>query len=402
MTIPVVVAAMGVASTVFAQVADLSTTISGPENAAPGETVTVTVSYTNNGPNDTADTYINAYIPFGIPAGWEDLTQEQFDALQSSAATFDDEGNPLTTTDTLGNIPLLFLQDSDCSSLLLQAQGPDYATTGWATPVQGLTSGTTGSFTFELAIPESARQGQFRMDSGPTEGTTFLRGETLWQAWGNSAENHTFGGGADCDTFVDSCTALSDCFGARLWEYAEPVTAEFMMVDDGGVSGDPTLGCGPLVNDLTGKIAMMKRGECNFSDKVLFAEQAGAVAAFMVNDGRCGDWPASDDCVTSMTGGDLSPLVNIPVLLVSVTDGLPVFDAVDAGDTISATFGNMRAEPYKLISTAFHSGVELESSDPPPAGEENNDSLLALGTGPPVFADSFESGDTTEWSSVVP
>jgi len=370
------VAAMVAAPTVFAQVADLETDITGPEDAAAGDTVTITVTYSNNGPNNTSDSYIDAYIPFGIPAGWEELTQDQFDALQNSAATFDEDGNPLTTTDTLGNVPLLFIGDSDCSALKFQAQGPEFANTGQATPVQGLDNGVTGTFTFELPIPADPKMGQFHMDNGPTAGTVFTRGNALWHAWGNAHEDTRFGGGADCDAFVTGCEALSDCFGMRLWEFAEPVTADFEIVDDGGVFPDPTLGCGPLVNDLTGKIAIMKRGECNFSDKVLFAEQAGAVAAFMVNDGRCGDWTASDDCVTSMTAADLAPLINIPVLLVSVTDGMPVFDAVDGGETITATFGNMPVMPYKLDSYAFHSGTEFESTDPPPAGEQNNVGVL--------------------------
>ena len=64
------VTAMVAAPTVFAQVADLSTTVTGPEDAAAGDTVTITQTYTNDGPNDTSDSYIDAYIPFGIPAGW--------------------------------------------------------------------------------------------------------------------------------------------------------------------------------------------------------------------------------------------------------------------------------------------------------------------------------------------
>ena len=372
------VAAMVAAPTVFAQVADLTTTITGPEDAGAGDVVTVTVTYTNNGPNDTSDTYVNAYIPFGMPAGWEELTQEQFDALQNSAATFDEDGNPLTTTDSLGNVPLLFISDGDCSAVNFQAQGPEYANSGAATPVQGLDNGVTGTFTFELPIPADPRMGQFYMDSGPTAGMNFVSGNTTYQFWGNATADHRFGPGNDCDAFVTGCEAMTDCFGMRLWEFAEPVTADFGIVDDGGVAGDPAFGCGPLVNDLTGQIAIMKRGECNFSDKVLFAEQAGAVAAFMVNDGRCGDWPASDDCVTSMTAADLAPLINIPVLLVSVTDGIPVFDAVDGGETVGATFGNLPVMPYKLDSTAFHSGTEFESVDPAPAGEENNDGLYNM------------------------
>ncbi len=376
--------ALVAAPTLFAQVADLTTDVSGPENANAGDVVTVTVDYGNLGPNDTADTYVDTMIPFGIPAGWEELTQDQFDALQNSAATFDEDGNPLTTTDTLGNVPLLFIDDGECLGLKFQAQGPEYANTGSATPVQGLTNGASGTFTFELPIPADPKMGQFRIDSGPTAGTTFHAANTLYQILGNSTADHRHSSGSNCDAFVDQCEALSDCFGMRLWEIAEPVTADMMIVDDGGVAGDPALACGPLVNDLTGKIALMKRGECNFSDKVLFAEQAGAVAAFMVNNGGCNVWPGSNDCTLNMDGGDLAPLINIPVVQVSVNSGTPIFDAVEDGETVTATFGNMPVMPYKLDSTAFHSGTEFESVDPAPAGEENNDGLynLTVASGP--------------------
>ncbi|MEM9850053.1 MAG: M36 family metallopeptidase, partial [Bacteroidota bacterium] len=59
------------------------------------------------------------------------------------------------------------------------------------------------------------------------------------------------------------------------------VSGEVVLVDDGTVNG--TLGCNGLINDLTGKVAMIDRGDCFFSEKVWNAELAGAVAAIICN-----------------------------------------------------------------------------------------------------------------------
>jgi hypothetical protein len=44
-----------------------------------------------------------------------------------------------------------------------------------------------------------------------------------------------------------------------------------------------TLGCGSITNDLTGKIAVIDRGTCSFSEKVLNAQLKGAIAAIVIN-----------------------------------------------------------------------------------------------------------------------
>ncbi len=57
-----------------------------------------------------------------------------------------------------------------------------------------------------------------------------------------------------------------------------PLTAEVVFINDGI---EPTVGCEPPSNDLTGKIVMIDRGECEFGFKALTAEQAGAVGCII-------------------------------------------------------------------------------------------------------------------------
>lgn len=61
-------------------------------------------------------------------------------------------------------------------------------------------------------------------------------------------------------------------FGPKIYD----VTAELVVVDD-GMGKSPTDGCEPPLNDLTGKIALIDRGTCEFELKSNLAEAAGAV-----------------------------------------------------------------------------------------------------------------------------
>jgi len=106
------------------------------------------------------------------------------------------------------------------------------------------------------------------------------------------------------------------------------VSGELMLVDDGSVGNSPAsglplanYGCAPLINDLTGKIAVVYRYDgvtastiCWMSDKALIAQNAGAIAVLIVN--RPG---ANSDLSTG--GGSAAPNVTIPVVLVDFNDG---------------------------------------------------------------------------------
>lgn len=77
---------------------------------------------------------------------------------------------------------------------------------------------------------------------------------------------------------------------------------------------DPNLACGPLNNaaSLAGKVALIDRGSCNFTDKVLRAQAAGATAVIMVNNVPGDPIP--------MGGTPASP-VTIPAVMISLDDG---------------------------------------------------------------------------------
>ena len=101
-----------------------------------------------------------------------------------------------------------------------------------------------------------------------------------------------------------------------------------MLVDDGSIgnsiiSGVPlaNYGCGTLINNLSGKIAVVYRYDggtastiCYMSEKALIAQNAGAIAVLIVNRPSAG--------ADIGTGGlTVAPSVTIPVVLLNFNDG---------------------------------------------------------------------------------
>jgi len=100
--------------------------------------------------------------------------------------------------------------------------------------------------------------------------------------------------------------------------------------DNSGTSSDELDACDPLTNpaDLDNKIAVIKRGSCDFVFKVESAEAAGAVAVIIVNN-------VAGDPI--QMGGTPTDPITIPSIMLSKTDGDAVIAALLNGDVINAT-----------------------------------------------------------------
>ncbi|MBC7238077.1 MAG: S8 family serine peptidase, partial [Chloroflexi bacterium] len=83
-------------------------------------------------------------------------------------------------------------------------------------------------------------------------------------------------------------------------------------------AGSTPYACAPLPSkSLEGQAALIQRGQCNFADKVYYAQQAGALAAVIYNE-------TDEQAVTQMAcGGDFCDPgeITIPAVLVSRTFG---------------------------------------------------------------------------------
>jgi len=104
------------------------------------------------------------------------------------------------------------------------------------------------------------------------------------------------------------------------------------IVDDGSTGtnaqGNPISaeGCNPLINDLTGKIAVIFRNTCEFGVKALNAQNAGAVGVIIVN--------RNPGEVIAMGAGSQGANVTIPVVMLDLTDGLALIAEMANGPVV--------------------------------------------------------------------
>ncbi len=108
----------------------------------------------------------------------------------------------------------------------------------------------------------------------------------------------TFGG-----AFDNTCNGLGS------------ITGELMIGDDGddeGGTGSTTDGCQALVNDLTGKIALIDRSSCEFGLQCLNAQAAGAIAVIVCNNVA--------GAPIAMDPGAVGDQVTVPCLMMGMDD----------------------------------------------------------------------------------
>lgn len=140
-----------------------------------------------------------------------------------------------------------------------------------------------------------------------------------------------------------------------------------MLVEDGtpglNAQGNPVSqeGCNTLINDLTGKIAVIYRNTCEFGIKVLNAQNAGAVAVIIVN-----REPVSN---FNMLGGVNGINVTIPAVFISSTDGQTLVNEMQNGPVVVfignkiGAFSNDVGSDRGAALISRHGGAQLDAFD---------------------------------------
>lgn len=107
-----------------------------------------------------------------------------------------------------------------------------------------------------------------------------------------------------------------------------PITSDIVFVVDDGTASDD--GCDVIQNaaQINGKIAVVKRGNCQFNMKVENAQNAGAIAVIIYNN-------TGGTTTTAMSG--TNPNVLIPSVMISQNDGGAWLAAYNLGDTINVS-----------------------------------------------------------------
>jgi hypothetical protein len=322
---------------------DLASSVGAdPQMAQPGGSVTVLVDYTNLSSIPPNEAIVALELPPTLGLDWDPPTIESIEESFS---------------DTLGNNGSLHLT-STCESLMIQVQGPNAGI--------NLPARTTG--TFKVVLPMTAdtvRERIVRVDSPPALAADLV---------------HAPGGCDDCSQDVDG--NLLSCLGARV-RFLKGGPLALAVVDDG--SATPTFGCASILNDLTGTIALVRRGTCEFGLKAYNAEAAGALGVIIMND------RAQDLSIFTMGAGEFGPLVTVPVVLVDQQQGDALETAVAGGTPVSATLGGFDSPRLDFRSNVFLTLPPQYDTDP-----RNNSSSVRVWVGG-IFTDGFESGNTSGW-----
>ena len=125
-----------------------------------------------------------------------------------------------------------------------------------------------------------------------------------------------------------------------------PITASIVAVDDGSAYGIE--GCGELLNDLTGKIALVSRGNCEFGLKALNAENAGAIAVIIFN---------NVGGMVSMSAGSDGEDVTIPTVFMGKDNGDEFYNYLMGDGVINATFVNNSPPGPSYLDGDFDNGI---------------------------------------------
>ena len=132
-------------------------------------------------------------------------------------------------------------------------------------------------------------------------------------------------------------------FGTPLNETG--VTGDLQTVDDGTAPTNDACEAMPA-GSLAGKIAFLDRGTCEFGTKMLNAQNAGAIAAVLVN-------IQSDEPVGMAPGAD-GAAVTIPSVSIGKGNGNEIKSSIDAGNTVNVT---LRAGTVPFRDSDFDNGV---------------------------------------------
>lgn len=139
-------------------------------------------------------------------------------------------------------------------------------------------------------------------------------------------------------------TAGGQTYGVAAGSFAvvaSDLTAPLTVVVDGG---SISLGCGALTpGSLAGQIAVVARGTCSFSTKIRDLQQAGAIAALVINN------VVGDPIPMAQDGTPDQP--TIPAYMLSQNDGIALITANPPMATIGATLGYFQSANGDIMAS---------------------------------------------------
>lgn len=180
--------------------------------------------------------------------------------------------------------------------------------------------------------------------STPPDGSSGRMQMYIWSAAGDEKLVHVTAPSA-LVADVPARSAFGN-FGGEIT--TTPITAPAVFVNDG--TGTPTQACGTAIQtNLTGKIALIDRGNCEFGYKALKAQQRGAVAVIIC---------FFDDNLIGMAAGASGAQVTIPVLAIGKSDADRLRAAANAGTLNLSLYKTSAVKPTE-VDGDFDNGVVI-------------------------------------------
>ena len=168
--------------------------------------------------------------------------------------------------------------------------------------------------------------------------------------------------------------AIEAQFGPGLPNAPANITGNLVLANDG--SANPTQACNALVNGgaINGNIAIIDRGNCNFTNKVLNAQAAGAVACVICNNVTGGPF-----AMGGTAGG-----ITIPSVMISLEDCNNIKAQLGSGVNVSlSNTGNFNSDSdldNGIIAHEYGHGISIRlAGGPNTSGCLSNDEQMGEG-----------------------
>lgn len=124
---------------------------------------------------------------------------------------------------------------------------------------------------------------------------------------------------------VTAPAGLENSYQAGFADYGPAIADQVFSGQLVYLDGADSLGCDAIGQDLTGKIALIDRGGCNFSLKAYNAQQAGAIAVILALE-------AGRQLSFVMPAGDMADEVTIPMVSLLESEHIPLKQALTISD----------------------------------------------------------------------
>ncbi len=178
---------------------------------------------------------------------------------------------------------------------------------------------------------------------------------------------------------------------ANQLENVGPVTGQVVYFNDNATLGTPHRACdGVSNNNISGKIALIRRGVCNFTVKVKNAQNSGAIAVIMV-DTVAGESP--------IIMGGTDNTITIPAVMVSLADGNLIASqlANNVNVTLSAGVGLDGDIDNGVVCHEFGHGISNRLT----GGPANSSCLQNAEQGGEGWSDYVALLMTTNWATTT-